>query len=303
MEFQIEAYLHYLRVERQLSPKTLEAYSHDLNLWCKALAQEKISNWDQVSSEHVLRFSVTSRQRKVKAQTLLRYLVSIRNFHQFLKQNGKVKKDITVNLDLPKIGRRLPKYLTLEEVDKILMASEGYQQEKDLRKKACAERNETMLKVLYATGLRVSELVSLKLNDVNLQSGSLLVMGKGSKERYVPMGRQAISALETYFQEGRLVLLGEKKSFFVFLGRGGRPITRQSFWMFLKKLAKTSGTQKNISPHMLRHSFATHLLENGADLRSVQLMLGHADISTTQIYTHVSHKHLRALHEKFHPRG
>lgn len=303
MESQIEAYLHYLRVEKQLSPKTLEAYSHDLELWRKTLVQEKITDWDKVNPEHVLQFSIISRRRKVKAQTLLRYLVSIRNFHQFLKENGEVKKDITVNLDLPKIGRRLPKYLTLEEVDKILMASEDYQKEKDPQKRARAQRNETMLKVLYATGLRVSELVSLKLNDVNLQSGSLLVMGKGSKERYVPMGRQAISALENYFREGRLVLLGEKKSLFVFVNRGGTSLTRQSFWMFLKKIAKETGIGKTISPHVLRHSFATHLLENGADLRSVQLMLGHADISTTQIYTHVSHKHLRTLHEKFHPRG
>lgn len=160
-----------------------------------------------------------------------------------------------------------------------------------------------MLQVLYATGLRVSELVNLTINDVNLQSGYVLAFGKGSKERYVPVGKVAIKALDDYYGWARGKLLRNKKSSFVFVGRGDKPLTRQTFWKYLKDLAKQKGITKSISPHVIRHSFATHLLENGADLRSVQIMLGHADISTTQIYTHVSRERLKQIHKKFHPRG
>lgn len=306
MEAQLEAYLHYLRVEKNLAAKTLESYSHDLRLWLNHLFKKNIKSWDQVRSENILEFSIAFSRRGLQAKTLLRYLISIRGLHQFLKQENQVKNDVTLTIDLPKTGKRLPQYFTIEEVDFFLKeAKEKINQEtkKGLQAEARAVRNQTMLELLYATGMRVSELVNIKLNDINLQSGHILVMGKGSKERYVPMGRDAIKALEIYYKDFRPKLVKNYKSSFVFVNQKGKALSRQSFWGYLKDLAGSQGITKKMSPHVLRHSFATHLLENGADLRSVQLMLGHADISTTQIYTHVSRDHLRSMHEKFHPRG
>lgn len=305
MEELIDTYLHYLRVEKNLSPKTLEAYAHDLRLWLGMLKKSGLTGWEQVALPHFLEFSTAERARGVKARTLLRHLVAIRNFHAFLKRENHLQQDVTENLDLPRVGRRLPQYLSLREIDDLLgQARDNTNQAKQSRlAQAKGMRNRAMLELLYAAGLRVSELCGLKLNDVNLQSGHLLVMGKGSKERYVPVGKMAITVLEEYFASARNILLPDKKSAYVFVSSGGRPLTRQSFWLFVKKLAKQAGIEKKMSPHVLRHSFATHLLENGADLRSVQLMLGHADISTTQIYTHVSRERLKSLHRKFHPRG
>lgn len=304
MENRIDEYVRYLQIEKHLTKKTLEAYAHDLSLWLDFLKTHKKSSWNAIDSQDMIEFSISQRKRGVKASSLLRYLVSIRNFHQFLKQSQYVDKDETRFLDLPKIGRRLPKYLSMKEVDELLKTAEAWPQEfKSLKKRAQLYRNYTMLQLLYATGLRVSELVNLKLNEVNLQSGFVLVMGKGRKERYVPVGRVAIECLEEYFQSSRLHLLEKNKSSFVFLGGQSRGITRQTFWKYLKDLAQKAGIEKKMSPHVLRHSFATHLLENGADLRAVQLMLGHADISTTQIYTHVSKDRLKNLHKNFHPRG
>ena len=248
---------------------------------------------------------MTERARGVGARTLQRHLVAIRNFHHFLTREGHLTQDVTLNLDLPKVGRRLPKFLTAKETERLLLEAKLMA---ELPKARAIERARTlrgfaMLELLYATGLRVSELCGVKLNDVNLQSGHVLVMGKGQKERYVPMGQSAITALEIYFREARPILTKGAKSVFVFVSRPGRSLSRQAFWGYLRVVAKRAGITKNLSPHMLRHSFATHLLENGADLRAVQLMLGHADIATTQIYTHVSRERLKQLHQKFHPRG
>lgn len=301
----IDSYIHHLRVEKNLSAKTVVAYAHDLALWQEILKKNAVRDWNDAGLSHFLDFSVRERARGVSARTLQRHLVAIRNFHRFLLEEGHVKQDVTENLDLPKVGRRLPKFLTLREVNQLIDVALENSLDAGLNglDHARAIRDHAMLELLYATGLRVSELCSLKLNDVNVQSGHVLVMGKGMKERYVPVGKAALTALESYISEARPVLLKGRKSIYVFVSPLGRALTRQGFWMFVKRLTGQAGITKKISPHVLRHSFATHLLENGADLRSVQIMLGHADISTTQIYTHVSRERLREVHKKFHPRG
>lgn len=296
----IAEYLHYLQVEKHLAKKTLEAYSHDLELWLEFLKSAGVKHWGKTQKDHLLLFSIKQRERGVSAKSLNRYLVSIRNFYAYLKTHKHIERDETQHVDLPKLGRKLPKFLTLPEVEALLNQAEQSFKTKSDPKQA---RYYTMLQLLYATGLRVSELVSLKTNDLNLQSGYVVVMGKGSKERYVPVGSVAIEALDEFLNGFRPSLIKGKTSKFVFVSTGGKPITRQSFWNYLKRVALAAGIKKNISPHVLRHSFATHLLENGADLRSVQMMLGHADISTTQIYTHVTRDRLKDLHERFHPRG
>ncbi|MBF0104999.1 MAG: site-specific tyrosine recombinase XerD [Deltaproteobacteria bacterium] len=305
MEEKIEEYIHYLRIEKHLAAKTIEAYAHDLGLWINFIQKQGLKDYGATEQIHFLEFSMMRRQDDgVSVTSLSRNLVSIRNFYHFLKEQNYIATDVSQHLDLPKIGFRLPKYLTLREVDLLLENEGGNHQggKKDFAWAKCV-RNYTMLQVLYATGLRVSELVSLKLNDINLQSGFVLAFGKGSKERYVPMGSVAVGAVEAYYQAARLRLMGKAKSGYAFVGRRGMPVTRQTFWKYLKGRARQTGIKKQISPHVIRHSFATHLLENGADLRSVQIMLGHADISTTQLYTHITRDHLRSVHQKFHPRG
>lgn len=303
MEAQIDEYLHFLRVEKHLSQKTLEAYAHDIHLWCDFLKKRLIQNWAETAKEHFLEFSVSRRQNdKIRVNSLSRNLVAIRNFYKFLKDSKYIENNMASSLELPKLGFRLPKYLSLKEVDTLL---ENSYFPKVIHDRSLSQefRNYTMLQVLYATGLRVSELVSLKLSDVNLQSGYVLAFGKGAKERYVPIGSVAISCLERYYKEARPRLCVRKNSDVIFVNGRGGSLSRQSFWHYLKKLARKKNIHKPISPHVIRHSFATHLIENGADLRSVQIMLGHADIATTQIYTHVSRERLKQIHKQFHPRG
>lgn len=300
MQKLIDEYLQHIQVEKHLAKKTLEAYTSDLDLWLSFLKKQNITNFENTTKSHVLQFSVLQRERGIAARSLSRYLVSVRNFYQYLHINRHIQKNEMQNIDLPKMGRRLPKFLSLQEVDQLLaqavLAVQKAVHPRDLRYYA-------MLQLLYASGLRVTELCTVKLNDLNLQSGFVLVMGKGSKERYVPVGRVALTVLEQYLQTARLVLLQDQRSEFVFVNSQGGAVTRQSFWGYLKNLAELAGIQKSMSPHILRHSFATHLLENGADLRSVQTLLGHSDISSTQIYTHVTRDRLKEMHQKFHPRG
>lgn len=303
MDGRIDEYLVHLKVEKRLAGRTLSAYAHDLNLWLEFLKRKNVPSWDVVDGSHILDFSTEQRRRGLSARSLARYLVALRNFHAFLHANGRVLKDAARHLELPKSGRRLPKFLSMRDVDAILKAAREMPAGRGRLGAAKTVRDAAMVELLYASGLRVSELVGIALNGVNLQSGYVLVMGKGSKERYVPMGKSAMTALEAYYHAARPVLLGEKRSPYVFVERNGKPPSRQSFWKRLKGIARAAGLAKPVSPHVLRHSFATHLLENGADLRSVQVMLGHADIGTTQIYTHVSRERLKEMHGKFHPRG
>lgn len=302
MQQLLDEYIHYLRIEKHLSPKTLEAYQHDLLLWMSHLKKQGHIKWGQATAHDALSFSVKRREDdKVSVSSLNRNLVSVRNFYKFLEDEHYIKHDFAHDIHLPKLPKKLPHYLSLNEVEQLLedpnLASLTTIQ------KAGEVRNHCMLHVLYATGLRVSELVNLKLNDINLQSGFVIVMGKGNKERYVPLGQFAIDALDEFIEHDRPSLLKSQKSDAVFPGRSGKPVTRQTFWHYLKRLALKKNIRKKISPHVLRHSFATHLLENGADLRSVQIMLGHSDISTTQIYTHITRERLKDMHKKHHPRG
>ncbi len=294
----VDRYITYLQVERGLSKNTLTAYATDLKI-LGAFLGKKVGGGslvlDSVTSSHLLDFLVTRSKAKIDARSQTRNLVVIRRFFGFCVSEKILEKDITTVLETPRLHHRLPVFLTLAEVDRLLEAPK-IDEPKGLRDKA-------MLHLLYATGLRVSELVEMKLDQIFLREGYVRLLGKGSKERLVPIGAEANSVIATYLNEVRSKLLSDKRSPYVFVGTSGRPLTRQTFWKRLKSYGTQVGIQKKLSPHKLRHSFATHLLERGADLRSVQVMLGHADVTTTQIYTHVTGKRLVALHDKFHPRG
>lgn len=293
----IDQFLNYILVERRLAKNTLESYGHDLRSFSQFLTAQKppVSEIPSVTVDHVLNYLVSRSSQKISARTLARNLVALRSFFKFAFAEGWVKEDVTQNLDLPKIGRKLPRFLSNAEIDSLFKAPSLTD--------PLGLRDRAMIEVLYGAGLRVSELVNLEINQVNRTGGYLITLGKGSKERAVPLGSSALKALQDYLENSRPLLLKAKRSGYLFLSRLGTRLTRQRFWRCLKEYGVRQGIKTSLSPHVLRHSFATHLLEGGADLRSVQVMLGHADISTTQIYTHVSRKHLGEVHEKFHPRG
>lgn len=288
-------YLHYLQIERGLSENTLVAYRRDLTQYKEFIKKLALSSWDEVERHHILQFLATLKADQKSPATISRMISSIRSFHQFLLNERFAQRDVSLHIELPKQGRSLPDVLSLEEVEQLL-AIEGDD--------PLSLRNKAMLELLYATGLRVSELIDLEMNDIHLTMGFVRCIGKGNKERIVPIGSLAIEAMEKYIELARPVLVkrNERETKF-FVNHHGRPLSRQGFWKLLRKLALEAGLSKTITPHTLRHSFATHLLENGADLRSVQEMLGHADISTTQIYTHVSRTRLSDTYKQFHPRA
>src|SRR5690625_709627 len=288
-------YLHYLQIERGLSHNTLQAYERDLTKYKQFIRRLSFTNWEQVERHHIVQFLATLKAEDKSPATISRMISSVRSFHQFLLNDQMVTNDVSLHIEMPKQGRTLPDILSIEQVDKLLNI-EG-EEPLDIRNKA-------MLELLYATGLRVSELIDLEMNDIHITMGFVRCIGKGNKERIVPIGTLAIEAMEQYIEYARPILVKRNKTetkFFV--NYHGRPLSRQGFWKVLKKLALDAGLSQSITPHTLRHSFATHLLENGADLRSVQEMLGHADISTTQIYTHVSRTRLADTYIQFHPRA
>lgn len=288
-------YLHYLQIERGLSHNTLQAYERDLTKYKQFIRRLSFTNWEQVERHHIVQFLATLKAEDKSPATISRMISSVRSFHQFLLNDQMVTNDVSLHIEMPKQGRTLPDILSIEQVDKLLNI-EG-EEPLDIRNKA-------MLELLYATGLRVSELIDLEMNDIHITMGFVRCIGKGNKERIVPIGTLAIEAMEQYIAYARPILVKRNKTetkFFV--NYHGRPLSRQGFWKVLKKLALDAGLSQSITPHTLRHSFATHLLENGADLRSVQEMLGHADISTTQIYTHVSRTRLADTYKQFHPRA
>jgi integrase/recombinase XerD len=295
METFLDLFLNYLVVEKGLSRNTLDAYGRDLGRYLEFLAQASIASPDQVTPALVLRFLAQLKEQGLAPRSRARTLVALRTFHRFLLQEGYARANPAARVEAPKSLQPLPHTLSPLEVERLLQAPSG--------DKPLALRDRAMLEILYATGLRVSELVGLKQENLQLDIGYLVTFGKGRKERIVPMGEVSMAALRTYLQLGRPLLCRETNSVLLFLNRGGKGLTRQGFWKIIKRRALQAGIAKNIMPHTLRHSFATHLLENGADLRSVQTMLGHADISTTQIYTHVTRERLKQLHGQFHPRG
>jgi integrase/recombinase XerD len=295
MDKLIDRFIHYLAVERGLANNTLESYRRDLTSFANYVKQNSFTDVNQLRRSTIISF-LADLQRKGKANsTISRNLASIRTFFGFLLRDGFIDGDPTANLESPKIEKRLPKVLSVEQVEALLQ-SPDISNVSGLRDKA-------MLELLYATGIRVTELVSLNVEDVNLNMGFLKCTGKGNKERIIPLGSVAERYVHQYLTRSRTKLVRDIHEPALFLNHHGRRLSRQGFWKIIKKYAKLAAIDKEITPHTLRHSFATHLLENGADLRSVQEMLGHADISTTQIYTHITKTRLKEVYEQTHPRA
>jgi len=290
-----DQYLNYLLIEKGLSEKTLESYGSDMAMYLSFLEENKINNISDADTPVILKHLISMRDAGLGARSRARHLVTIRGFYRFLVQEKLLKHDPTRLIDLPKSGLKLPDVLSVEEVKLLLSIPDT--------NKPVGSRDAAMIELLYAAGLRVSELINLKLQDVNMEAGFVRVFGKGSKERVVPIGLFAKKKIDDYLKIARPLILKDIVSRYLFVARAGKPMTRQGFWKLIKRHALKAGFNKKITPHSLRHSFASHLLEGGADLRAVQLMLGHVDISTTQIYTHVAREHLKKIHEKFHPRG
>lgn len=285
----------FLLIERRRAVNTVESYGRDVEsffYWLQENEDVSPANWSKSS---VIDYLKDKREKGKSDTTLRRHLASIRALARLLVRDGYVKEDFTADIVQSSKWKRLPKTLSQEDMSKILLAPDG--------KTPQAVRDKAMLELLYATGMRVSEIIRLKLNQIELESGFCIVHGKGDKSRLVPIGDAAKNMLADYLGAARQSLLRARKSDYVFLtGRGG-PMTRQAFWARVKRWAKEAGVGKNVSPHVFRHSFATHLLNHGADLRAVQAMLGHSDISTTEVYTHVDRRKLRGLLDKSHPRG
>ncbi len=291
----VDRYINYLLVEKGLAAKTIDAYSADLSRYTAYLSANGAAGVSEKDTQLLLRYLIDLRDDGLNARSRARHLVSIRGFYRFLVQEKYLPADPSALIDLPKSGLRLPEVLSVDEVKRLLDTP-------DITRPA-GFRDAAMLELLYAAGLRVSELIGLKLLDVNLEAGFVRVFGKGSRERVVPIGGYAREKIDAYLTSCRPRLLRQKTSVYLFVARAGKPMTRQGFWKLLKKYARQAGILKNVTPHSLRHSFASHLLEGGADLRTVQIMLGHVDIATTQIYTHVARDQLKTMHRKFHPRG
>lgn len=291
----LDEFYQFLLLERGLSRLTLEAYAHDLQAFSDFLKDKNIQRPKEVKVEDVEEFLERLREHDLSARSRARFLTAIRTFFRFLIYTKRLKKSPLSSVESPKFEKRLPQTLTFNEVEMLLS-------QPDLNT-ARGARDAAMLELLYATGMRVSELVLLKLSQIYLEEGYVQVIGKRGKERLVPIGNRAKEILSGYLHKTRPKLLKKKASPYLFIGYKGHPLTRQGFWEIIKRYAQYAGIVKVISPHTLRHSFATHLLEGGADLRAVQTMLGHAAITTTQIYTHVTKEHLRKVYAKFHPRA
>jgi len=295
MEQYLDLFLNYVTVEKGLSKNTLEAYGRDLSRYLDFLEQERAGQPDDVTPAVVMRYLVALREQGLSARSRARALVSVRMFHKFLYGERYARGNPTIRVEAPRSMQALPHTLSMQDVESLLNAPTG-DEPGEMRDRA-------ILELFYATGLRVSELIGLSMREVQLEVGYLMTMGKGSKQRIVPLGEAAIEAIRDYLQHGRPLLAARQDSGHLFLNRFGKGLTRQGVWKMIKRRALQAGISKRITPHTLRHSFATHLLENGADLRAVQTMLGHADISTTQIYTHVTRERLKKLHQQHHPRG
>ena len=290
----IEQFLSYISVERGMADNTLSSYKRDLRKFSDFLKSKKIETIDKVSRQMINSFMMAERERGLASNSVSRELACIKSFFKFLLKENIIKDDAANIIESPKLWKKLPFTLSVEEVG-TLMNAPNVRDPMEARDKACLE-------LMYATGMRVSELVNLKMDDINMGVGFVKCFGKGSKERIVPFGKKAEESIGRYLEKSRPQLLKKNISNSLFLTRLGKPMSRQTFWKIIKRYAKIAKIKKKVTPHSLRHSFATHILERGADLRIVQEMLGHSDISTTQIYTHVSKDRLKSIHQKFHPR-
>ena len=290
----IDEFLNFLSLERGLAKNTISSYRRDLKKYAAYLKTKNIGTIDRIKRSDVNSFLMGLKDKGLNSSSIARNLTAIKIFHKFLLSEGYSKEDIASVLDSPKLWKHLPDVLSIAEVNKIISQPN--------LKNSQGIRDRAALELMYATGMRVSELVNLNLNDLNLDVGFVKCMGKGQKERIVPLGQKAKEALERYLQKIRPVLAKGRSSNALFLTRLGKKMSRQTFWKIIKRYVRLARINKRITPHTLRHSFATHLLERGADLRVVQELLGHANISTTQIYTHVNKDRLKSVHHKFHPR-
>lgn len=297
----IDAFLSWARVERGLAANSIEAYGRDLASFAEFLGRSGVEDVEDVKSTHALQHLIEMSKAKIGVRSQARHLVAIRQLFKFLMKERVIKVDPVVEIELPRPTKALPTFLDIDEVERLLAAPDA-STPKGIRDRA-------MLEVLYASGLRVSELVTLPTDGVDLERGFVLVRGKGNKERVIPLGKIALDALQAYLSSSRSTFLdttdviGAAQQTALFLTSRGEPMTRQGFWKLLKQYAAAAGITKPISPHKLRHSFATHLVERGADLRAVQSMLGHADLSTTEVYTHVNRERLKHLYGVHHPRA
>jgi integrase/recombinase XerD len=295
MQELLSGYLNYLLIERGVAQNTLEAYGHDLRRFLAFIQQKGFENLWEVTPEIIVEYLIQIKSEGLSANSMNRALAALRGFYKYLLMEKKIEETPLANIELAKVWMRLPDTLSKEEM-KVILAQPGDQT-------PAALRDTAMLELLYATGIRVSELINLTMNSINWQVGFLTVMGKGSKERIVPIGKTAYDCVRLYVDRTRPQLMQKKSTDVLFLNRFGGKFTRQGFWKMVIRYAQKAGLQKKVHPHTFRHSFASHLLEGGADLRTVQVMLGHADISTTQIYTHITRDRLKEIHQKYHPRG
>jgi len=298
---EINSFLNYLTVEKGFSVNTLDAYRNDLQQLAsfageEAAKQGLISSWENFSRQVMLSYMLNLKERNYAATTIARKVAATRSFFGFLKSEGTIKTDPTENMSSPSVGKSLPKPITISQVRQLL------EQPAKLNTVE-AKRDKAMLELLYASGMRISELVNLNLGDVNTDEGFVKCFGKGHKERIVPIYEQAARSVQEYIAETRPKLAHKKDGVALFLNPRGDRLTRQGFWQKLKEYAKSAGLGTRVSPHTLRHSFATHMLSGGADLRAVQELLGHANISTTQVYTHLTSEHVRRTYERSHPRA
>ena len=291
---ELDTFLNYIRVEKGLATNSISSYRRDLVEFVEFVSRQR-RRLGKVNREDIRAFLASLYRRGLAARSVARHLVSLRGLYRFLLKEGKIRSDPTAEIDAPKTGQTLPKYLTVAEVDSLLQQPEPASR--------AGLRDQAMLELLYATGMRVSELINLCWEDFEVNLGVVRCRGKGSKERLIPVGKSALRALEAYVQRGREPLAKKRSSPFLFLNQRGGRLSRVGFWKILGRYGRAAGIATTLAPHVMRHSFATHLLERGADLRSIQLMLGHSDISSTQIYTHVLTERLKQVYHEHHPRA
>ena len=291
----LDSYLDYLRMEKGLARNTLEAYSHDLTEFLHWVDEGFNGTLNEIQEKDLRLYFLHKRKQGISTRSMARKTSSIKNFYRYLQKQGHLSENPTDLLESPKAGSALPKNLSLEEVERLLAQPDPSE--------LLGARDQAMLEILYATGLRVSELLALRLKDINMEVGYLVAYGKGNKERLVPFGDQALESLKRYLTTFRPRLCKSGKVPYLFLNRSGRKLSRQGFWKLIHRYALLAGITSPVTPHVLRHAFATHLLERGADLRSVQLLLGHSNISTTQIYTHLNSERLKKIYHRHHPRA
>lgn len=291
----IDSFYNYLSVIKGLSDNTLESYVRDCKNFINFLDNSEIDNIGEITHLNIIEYLSSLKTKSFKSKTIARNIVSLKQYFKYLLLEKKIKSDPTSNIKSPRMSINLPEVLNLQEIEKLLSGP-------DLSS-VSGIRDATMLEVLYGTGIRVSELIDIRLNDINLELGYILIRGKGSKERIVPIGKIAIKKLQDYIKYFRHNLLKDKLSDYLFINRTGRKMTRQGYWKLLKSYTLKSGINKRITPHTIRHTFASHLLDRGADLRTIQLLLGHSDISSTQIYTHIDTRRLKEIHSQYHPRA